>query len=425
MYLLDSHLSREQSQLLTAVQDAAGELGIALYLTGGAMRDMLGGFPIRDLDFTFEGQPPTALAKLIGERLPGIECIEDTLRKVAELRLPSGVSASLRMAHVQKVSKPGGTPKITAANLLEDLAQRDFTVNAIAISLAKASRGLIRDPRNGVSDLQNREIRVTYPQAFFDEPVRMVRAVRLRHRLGFQMEERTQRYFATGVEEGWIKTLTPADWAQELHLVATEREPSEILAELEASQLLPIDPGGLNLAGLGRWEKLRRMIPGRGAEWLLFLQVLTEEMKTKERTTFFAAFGIDPAEWEAGRKLKPRAAKLEAALKSPALRRPSQVYNALCDAPLADILTLLYESSQRIVQERLRNYLEKYLQEASEITDAQVELTGAKPGTAQFRKAKTALIAARLNAPIPQTPPDAPATPSPVPAGGAPARIAR
>ena len=425
MYLLDSHLSREQNQLLTEIQNAANELGISLYLTGGAMRDMLGGFPIRDLDFTFEGQPPTKMLRLVEKQIPELVTEEDAVRKCAELRLPSGVSASLRMAHTQKVAKPGSAPKVTPAYLLEDLAQRDFTVNAIALSLAKASRGLIRDPMNGVSDLQNREIRAGYSSAFFDEPIRLVRAIRLRHRLGFQLEARTQRYFDTGVEERWVDTLTPADWNRELHLIAEEHAASEILRELDTTKLLPVPAESLNLEGLARFEKLRRTVPGRGTHWPLFLYVLTEETKPKDRSAFLAAFGLDAAELEPGRKIKPKAMKLGVDLKASSLRRPSQIYNVLAPADASEILFLLYESDQPVVQERLANYLDKYLPEASEITDAQVEATGVKPGTAQFRKAKAAMITARLNAPPPPPPPPPGQPGSPMAATGSTVRAVR
>jgi tRNA nucleotidyltransferase/poly(A) polymerase len=425
MYLLDSHLSREQNQLLTEIQNGAAELGISLYLTGGAMRDMLGGFPIRDLDFTFEGQPPAKLLRLLEKQIPDLTVEEDALRKSAEIRMPSGISASLRMARTQKLAKPGGVPKVSPAQLLEDLAQRDFTVNAIALSLARASRGLIRDPMNGVSDLQNREIRMGYPNSFFDEPIRLLRAIRLRHRLGFQLEERTQRYFNTGVEEGWVKTLTPEDWRQELLLIADEHLASEILRELETAKLLPIEGDPLNLEAVAKFEKLRRTIPGRGTHWPLFLQILTNDMTPKDRTAFLTAFGLGTEALEEAEKIKPRAAKLAADLASAALRKPSQIYNTIAPADPIDILFVLYDSDQPLVQERLSLYLEKYLPEAGEVTDAQVEATGVKPGTAQFRKAKAAMITARLNAPPPPPPPPPGPTGGPMSPAGSPVRAIR
>ncbi len=404
MYLLESLLNREQYQLLTEVQNAAAEVGVALYLTGGAMRDMLGGFPIRDLDFTFEEQPPAKLAKAVAKHLEAIEVEDDPVHKIAELRLPSGVTGSLRMAHVGKVSKPGGAPRVTSSSLLEDLSKRDFTINAIAISLAKASRGLIRDPMNGQSDLENRFVRVCYSSAFFDEPIRLVRAIRFCRRLSFQIEERTQGYFNNAVEEGFHKTLTPEDWHGELRLLSEDNEPSEVLRDLENAKLLPVLLETLNIEGLQKFEKLRRMIPGRAPHWPLFLHVVTEKMKPRDRSAFVEAFGLDKADLDASKKLRPRVSKLEEEVKSPGLRKPSQVYNAISAADPAELLLLFYESDAKVIQERIAIYLEKYLPMANEITDAQVEATGAKPGTPQFVKARAQLVTAALNAPPPEPP---------------------
>lgn len=427
MYLLDSLLSREQSRLLNAVQSAAAESGLALYLTGGAMRDMLGGFPIRDLDFTIEGLPGK-LSKSLVKSLPDLAMEEDPVRKAAELRLPCGVTGSLRMARIEKVTKPGGVPKVTPALILEDLSRRDFTINAMAISLAKASRGLIRDPINGQSDLHNREIRTCYSQAFFDDPVRILRAVRFKHRLSFQLEERTQRQLANAVEERWFMEIPAQRWGEELHAICEENDPSEILNELQSLGLLPVK-SDLNLPGLARFEKLRRMIPGRAAAWPLFLHVVTQEMKANERAAFLRAFALKPSDLEFVKKIKPRVSKLAASIKSPQLRRPSQIFQAIAPGTSAEILYLLYESDQRIIQDRLRNYFQKYLPTASEVTDAQVEASGVKPGTPQFEKAKAAMIAARLNAhaPHPTVANGAPsaAAPPPVASTGPQTRAAR
>ena len=423
MYLLESHVNQEQNRLLTEVQAAALDAGTAIYLTGGAMRDMLGGFPITDLDFTFEEQAPVKLARLVAKRLPDAQIEEHPITKTAEIRLPGGATGSLRIAHTATPSKSGAAPKVKPAHLLDDLRQRDFTVNAIAISLAKASRGLIRDPANGQSDLQNREIRLCYPTAFQDDPLRLLRAVRLRHRLNFQIEERTDRYFNSAVEAGAAGLLKPDDWRRELEMIAEENQPSEILRELDARHLLPVPAESLNLEGLAKFEKLRRTIPGRGSFWPLFLHVLVDGVKPKDRATFVSAFGLKPAELEEAKKIKPHASKLALAVKAPAVRRPSHVYNAVSPASPEAILYVLYESDQRLVLDRLKTYLEKYLQEANEITDAQVEATGAKPGTAQFARTKASLISAKLNEPPP--PPLPPPGPMPATGPAIPARISR
>ncbi|MDQ6707059.1 MAG: CCA tRNA nucleotidyltransferase, partial [Acidobacteriota bacterium] len=79
--------------------------------------------------------------------------------------------------------------------IYDDLRRRDFTVDAIALSLNRGSRGLLVDPVNGLADLERRELRTAYPLAFSDNPARLLRLVRLHHRLGFTIEERTAVLF--------------------------------------------------------------------------------------------------------------------------------------------------------------------------------------------------------------------------------------
>src|SRR3954453_3297109 len=127
MFMLDSHLSGEQTQALSSVRDAAEEAGLNLFLTGGAMRDMMGGFPIRDLDFTVEG-PALKIAKSLAET-KGAEIISmNDLRKSAEIRLRGNVQASLSMAAEEKHHKPGARSLVQPASIHDDLRGRDFTI---------------------------------------------------------------------------------------------------------------------------------------------------------------------------------------------------------------------------------------------------------------------------------------------------------
>src|SRR3954467_5481484 len=109
MFMLDSHLSGEQTQALSSVRDAAEEAGLNLFLTGGAMRDMLGGFPIRDLDFTVEGNA-VKLAKTVAQVEGGELLSVDESRKSAELRFPGPVTVGIGTAHQERYGKPGAKP---------------------------------------------------------------------------------------------------------------------------------------------------------------------------------------------------------------------------------------------------------------------------------------------------------------------------
>src|SRR5579862_9603107 len=105
MFMLESHLSAEQFRVVGEMQKLAAAAGSNLFLTGGALRDMLGGFPVRDLDFTNEANP-LKLGKAI-EKTGATIVDTDDLRKCAELSFGAGILASLGMAHSEKFAKSG------------------------------------------------------------------------------------------------------------------------------------------------------------------------------------------------------------------------------------------------------------------------------------------------------------------------------
>jgi tRNA nucleotidyltransferase (CCA-adding enzyme) len=420
MFMLESHLSTEQNRVVAEVQAAAAGANLSLFLTGGAMRDMLGGFSIRDLDFTVEGnglKVARAVAKKTGARLVA----EDENRKCAELLFPGGVTAEIGMARTERYPKPGGKPQVSPSTIHEDLGRRDFTVNAIALSLNRASRGLLVDPRNGLGDLERKELRAVYNYALYDDPTRIPRLIRFKVRLGFMIEERTQMQYENVRLEQLEERIPARRLFEELHRIADDPAAPEILQALEQEKLLslfsPALAGGkLNLGGLAKFQKAKQLIPP-GVRFPLdnlglFLYLLAEKLTPKEKAALVKATAMHKSEVELWQKLDARAKKLERELKSPKLNRPSQVYQALAGAPGDQVLFLLLRSSLRLVQDRIRNYLQKYLPAAQEVTDDEVRAKGAAPGTPKFRKLKEEIIAQRLNArPKKVTPEEAPAAP--------------
>src|SRR5262249_46192823 len=150
--------------------------------------------------------------------------------------------------------------------------------------------------------------------------------------------------------------------------------------------------------------------------------VLTEKLSPKEKQELVARTEMRKPEADAWQRLPARAKKLETALKSPKLKKPSQVYDVLSKASADEILLLLYGSQLRLVQDRIRNYTKKYLPVSQEIIDADVEAKGLQPGTPKFRKAKEEMIAARLDGrtkkPAPPAPELSPPPPAPAPQRG-------
>src|SRR4051794_8137213 len=377
MFMLDSHLSGEQTQALSSVRDAAEEAGLNLFLTGGAMRDMMGGFPIRDLDFTVEG-PALKIAKSLAET-KGAEILSiNDQRKSAEIRLPGNVQASVSMAREERHHKPGSKPQVQPATIHEDLRGRDFTVNAIALSLGKASRGLLLDPTNGLGDLERKELRAASPYALYDDPVRMLRIFRFCVRLGFTVEERTLAQLRNAKEAELESKIPATALNYELYQIAADPLSGDILKVLEEQHLLHVFSPALagpklNLPGFQRLQKARQTLPfgyERNIDFYhLFLFLLLEKLTGKERGHLAKAAGIATTDYDAALRLESRATKCERELAQAKLQRPSALYNLLSKVQPELLLFLLMRSGQRLVLDRIKNYLQKYLPTALEVTE--------------------------------------------------------
>src|SRR5437899_4825445 len=108
------------------------------------------------------------------------------------------------MARSEHYDKPGKAPQMAPATIIEDLRRRDFTVNAMALSLNEGSRGLLMDPFNGAADIEAKLLRVLHNYAFLEDPSRLIRATRFAARFHWPMEERTQQRYDAAKEGKYI-----------------------------------------------------------------------------------------------------------------------------------------------------------------------------------------------------------------------------
>ena len=208
MFMLESHLTGEQFRVVGQMQAAAAATGLSLYLTGGAMRDVLGGFPVRDLDFTVEGNP-AKLVKVMTAKHGGTVVSTDEPKKSTQLRFRGRRDRRRSPWRARSDSpKSGARPTIEPATIHEDLRCRDFTVNAVALSLNKASLGLLVDPTNGVGDIERKELRAVHNYSFYDDPSRMLRLIRFKVRLGYTIDERTRLQYENAREAEMLTRIT-------------------------------------------------------------------------------------------------------------------------------------------------------------------------------------------------------------------------
>src|SRR5258706_15585573 len=168
------------------------------------------------------------------------------------------------MARQERYPKAGGKPQITAATIHEDLRMRDFTVNAVALSLNKASLGLPIDPTNGVGDIERKELRAIHNYSFYDDPARMLRVFRFQVRLGYTIDERTRLQYENAREAEMLTKVSTEALGAELRHMASEPNAGDLLQMLETEQLdplfsTPLSGAKLNLRAFAKPQKDRLM----------------------------------------------------------------------------------------------------------------------------------------------------------------------
>ena len=211
--------------------DLAQEAEVSIYLVGGPVRDALLGSQVADLDFSVEGDAVAIAKRFAGETGGKITAHPQfgTATVVADER-----RVDLVTARREEYPEPGSLPRVTAGSIEDDLARRDFTINAMALRVWPAGDGIL-DPMSGLDDLKSGIVRVLHPQSFIDDPTRMFRAVRYEQRFGFRIDDGTLQLMASAVASGIMDSVSGDRWLHEVERVLDEAEPGRVL--LRASEL--------------------------------------------------------------------------------------------------------------------------------------------------------------------------------------------
>jgi tRNA nucleotidyltransferase (CCA-adding enzyme) len=195
-------------------------------VVGGFVRDVSLGRVPRELDLVVEGDA-ASLARGLG----GEVTIHEPFGTASAAG--DGWRVDVAMARRERYPQPGALPEVAPARIEDDLRRRDFTVNAIAVTLD----GELLAAEHALEDLDARVMRVLHEQSFTDDPTRLIRLARYAERLGFEVEEQTARLAAAAT----LETLSGARIGAELRLALAEEEPLAILERLRAALPFSLD----------------------------------------------------------------------------------------------------------------------------------------------------------------------------------------
>jgi tRNA nucleotidyltransferase (CCA-adding enzyme) len=216
-----------ESVRLRAIVEAVGALGeraAGVYLVGGTVRDILVGEQSFDVDIAVEGDAIAfayALARTLGGRATPHQKFGTSIVSYGD-----GERVDVVTTRTEFYDSPGALPTVERAGLREDLFRRDFTINAMAASLAARDLGRLVDPFGGRADLEARVLRVLHNLSFIDDPTRIFRGIRYEARYGFRFDEHSARLVRACIEMGLVGDLSSARLRDEL--VALLEDPGAV-----------------------------------------------------------------------------------------------------------------------------------------------------------------------------------------------------
>lgn len=267
IYIMESRLTPEQQKGVKLVQEVARAHEMNIHLVGGVVRDIIGGATIRDLDFAVQGNA-LKLVKDLEKAGAIIEGTDENMKTVFVL-LPGNLRGEITSARSEVYDKPGKPPEMSPATINEDVRRRDFTANAMALSLNPGSRGLLLDPFNGVADIESKLVRILHNYSFLEEPSRMIRATRFCARFDWTLEERTQVRYDAAKENDYISHVNRKLLGHEIEQVAHETDPLKIMRALEKEGWLHVlhphwSVAKADVPGLNHLLKIRQQMVNLG-----------------------------------------------------------------------------------------------------------------------------------------------------------------
>lgn len=348
-------------------------------LVGGAVRDLLlGGITPRELDVTVE-RDAAALAAELATRLPGNDARPPQVTEHERFgtAVVEWIHGRIDIAErrTEAYARPGALPEVRPGTPAEDLARRDFTVNAIAVSLGGRRRGEITAVDHALADLAAGRLRTLHERSFLDDPTRLLRLGRYSARLGFEVEPQTARAAAQALSAGALDTVSGARIAAELWLVTEEGTPAAFSSLAELGVL-----AALSLPGASDEELLVQasaLLPSDGIADVLQMALLFHPGKDSHGSEqrLHAAALMERFEFFAETRERVLAAAFDSTALAVAIgraQRPSQLRRALGEAPV-EAIAIAAAIGGRLSPEipnRARAWLE-------ELRDVKLEIGGA------------------------------------------------
>lgn len=349
---VEAYLPRELFALVKAVGEIASAKGQRAYLVGGVVRDIFLKRPNLDIDLVIEGDA-ISVAKQLAKSKGGKVVAHDRFG-TATVKL-NGIALDLASARAETYAEPGALPTVKPGTINDDLFRRDFTVNAMAVSLNPENFGELVDPYGGKADLDRGLIRALHQRSFKDDPTRIWRAIRYEQRLGFRLEFDTEVMLRRDVT--MMVRVSGDRLRHELERVLEEDYPEKSIyragrvgALQQLSPSLEVDAWLVK-----RFALARQAYAGSKPPPVIYLALLVWRLSEAELSGFIEHLKFSSEITKVLRDI-PRIKQAIAALMVPELK-PSEIYYMLERYQLQAVQAAVLVLDHGLVRQRLESYL--------------------------------------------------------------------
>lgn len=361
--LLEEKVPARIMRILARAGEFASRMGFLVFIVGGFVRDLLLGNENLDIDLVVEGDGITFAKKLARDL--GADLSLHPKFGTATLNISENFKLDVATSRREFYPRPGALPSVEKASLREDLFRRDFTVNAMAISIIPSDFGKLVDFFGGKEDLESFRVRVLHPKSFMDDPTRIFRAIRFEQRYGFCIEQGTEKLIREALRENVFRRISGKRIKEELIQILEEDRPRSMIRRMKKLGVLKaVHPGVYVTAprerildqlidAIARYEILKGK---RSRRWLIRMALLLDGLRREEIENFCRRYSFTREEKGALFATSKESREIISSLRAPRMK-PSSIYYLLKSYPPEALILAMARTKSSGVKKRIILYL--------------------------------------------------------------------
>ena len=388
--IMRNRLPKRWYELLEQAGQLAQDMGYLAYTVGGFVRDILLGRPNLDLDLVIEGDG-IEFARRLAEKYKGRIKAHHKF-KTALVIFPDDSRVDVATARLEYYEYPAALPTVELSSIKMDLFRRDFTVNALAVSLNPGSFGQIQDFFGSQRDIRDKTIRVLHSLSFVEDPTRILRAIRFEQRFGFVIGGQTLRLIKNALHLNLFNRLSGSRIFHELTQILNEETPLDSLNRLHELGILQalhpdLEMTAKRAAVLEELEKVRNWygllyIKPDPIPWKMYFLGLTMGLKRDESREILTRLNLSRRDKNDFLNLREQIG--EALGKLMGWREKTSKLSELCSTldpiPVEGVLFIMAKSRREEVRRNISQFLANTRYSQIKITGRDLERIGIPPG---------------------------------------------